>query len=194
MNVFLDTNAFYQYYGRDKLGMTINSKINAHRLNMFLNSDKNKVAISSITILEFLVHFENRPRIIKEVINFIKIKNIVIVPFGISNINSEILVQDFSGISDEVVKFRVEKYKRDKINAEAGFASLFLALLLKIYINFYLEREEKINSQFISLSDAERDKRKSELFGLLISDEIEKSLEQGASIFKKALKKRICNW
>ncbi|WP_425802371.1 hypothetical protein ACHOLT_15335 [Desulfitobacterium sp. Sab5] len=188
MNFILDTNAFYHYYGRKKLGLQVNEKVNLIRLNAILSSNNSIIAISTVTIIEFLVHFRDKPAIVKDVLRFVILRRINIIPFGISEFGIE-NVAELLRLSDATLKIRIDYYKKAKIKTESAFAATFLLLLLKVYINFYLEREEKINAEFRALPEKERDKRKSEVFGLLLSNDIEKSLKDCNSAFAKVLRK-----
>lgn len=188
MNLVLDTNAFYHYYGREKMGLSVNPKVNLMRFNTILSNQSNTIAISTITVSEFLVHFRDNPALIKNVLRFIVLRKINIIPFGITNFSIED-IPELIKIPDALIKIRIEKYKKEKIRTEAGFASIFILLLLKIYVNFYFEREERVNPEFKLLTEEERDGRKAEVFGFLLSDDIQGSLKRDISTFTKALRK-----
>lgn len=187
MNFLLDTNAFYYFYGREKLGLGKDPKVNVPRLNSILADQDNTNSLSTITIIEFMVFNREKPDLIKSLLHFLVLKRINIIPLGIL----EFTYDDISKLlklSEAALKIKSKDYLKIKINTEAGLATSSLLILLKIYVNFYLEREERNNPQFMALSERERDKRKSELFGFLLSNDIQDSLRIFHSAFTKALR------
>ena len=188
MNLLLDTNALYYYYGREKLELTKDPKVDITRLNTILEDQDNLVSISTITIIEFLVRYRKKLTLIKDVLRFLVIKRIDIIHLGIADF-SIYDIQKFIRASDSIIEMKLKSYLKEKIKIEAGFATSILLLLLKIYLNSYLEREERINIHFKALPERERNKRKSELLSLLLSNDIQESLKSCNSTFTKVLRK-----
>lgn len=77
--IYLDVNAFYWYFGREKLPMPYSSlKLNVEKFRSFLDSCDNK-SIPASVLMEMIVHFRNYPKIISEIISFCYEKNIKIL-------------------------------------------------------------------------------------------------------------------
>lgn len=125
---------------------------------------------------------------VRELLRFIINNKINIINLGISDIDIKELYK-LVNCSNALLKEYLKEYRRKKIATESGFAAVILMLQLKLYVNFYLEREERINVSFRNLSEDKKDKIKSNAFGILLSDNFEESLKELESIFKKVLQK-----
>jgi len=111
MNIVLDTNAFYAYIGPDNLGWPLCPKIKYKRLNTLLSNTSNYTMISSVSLYEFFVKFDDNPEIIKNGLNFLKrhIKSIINV--HTLRINNE-EINDILMLSNECIKIRIKEVQR----------------------------------------------------------------------------------
>lgn len=194
MKFVLDTNALYSLYGREKLGIDQNSRINETRLRNILSNSNHHTYVSTVTLHEIFTYLgkglnnsEDLDKI-RSLLQFIINKQINIINLGISDIQIKDLIT-LINFSNPLLKIRLKDYRNKKIITEAGFATVILMLQLKVYVNFYLEREEKVNELFRNLSENKRDKIKSDIVGILLSDNFKESLESLESKFKKVLRK-----
>ena len=69
---YLDANALYWYYGRDKLNMS-SSGVDAKKLADFLDTHEDK-SIPASVLIEVIVHFRKNPTVLSEIISFIQMK------------------------------------------------------------------------------------------------------------------------
>ena len=194
MNFILDTNALYSLYGREKLGMEQNSRINETRLRNILSNSNHHTYVSTVTLHEIFTYLgkdlnknEDLDKV-RDLLRFIINKQINIINLGISDIQIKDVITLINS-SNPSLKIHLKEYRKKKIITESGFATVILMLQLKIYVNFYLEREENVNEPFRNLSKNKRDKIKAVAFRILLSDNFKESLESLESIFKKVLRK-----
>lgn len=194
MKFLLDTNALYSLYGREKLGMAQNSRINETRLRNILSNSNHHIYVSTVTLHEIFTYLgkdlKNDQDLdkVRDLLRFIINKQINIINLGISDIDLKDLISLINS-GNSLLKIHLKDYRKEKIITEAGFATVILMLQLKLYVNFYLERQEEVNENFSNLSEDKMDKIKSDIFGILLSDNFEESLESLESIFKKVLRK-----
>lgn len=66
--IFLDANAFYSYYGRSKLGMTL-EPVDEERLKKYLEQQREKSLPTSVYI-EIMTHFRNNPKVLQYLLEF----------------------------------------------------------------------------------------------------------------------------
>ena len=76
--ICLDANAFYWYYGRDKLPLpTSVPKFDVNAMKRFLDARSDK-SLAASAYIEMLVHFRDKPKIMREIIKFREQKRIKI--------------------------------------------------------------------------------------------------------------------
>ena len=74
--IILDTNAFYWYVGRDKLGIPSTAPVDVNKLCFCLDNRYDKgLAVSSL--VEALVHFQQEPEKIEHIMHFIQDKQLM---------------------------------------------------------------------------------------------------------------------
>ena len=154
MNFYIDTNIFYEYYGRENLGDQINININHDRLYRMLHAENNKIFISSACVTEIITKFKESPEILKKMLKLIIDENIEIK-------NHAIVSYDFNDIFDLVIAEKIDSYKiskilESKIEAESSVGIVLCSFLLMVFLDFYLCREEARNKKYSSLPVDER--------------------------------------
>ncbi len=145
--LFLDANAFYWYFGRDKLGIHSEAQINENALCDFLNSHEKKSVPFSV-LLEVFTHFRSSPNKLKDIINFIIIKNIKIhnnIPF----LKGEHEALKYIPLMDDMgIKFYAEKLLKEKIKIEASFAVTFFEVVRLLYLQYAQEKYKLNDNQY----------------------------------------------
>ena len=187
MNFLLDTNAFYSFYGREKLGLPSNLQINEKRLRVLLTYKKNTIYISSITLFEILSLYYNDLDKIRKLLKFIIYKEeIHILNLGIDIIDySELILM--AELNDNLLREQLKKYIKKKVRAEAGLAASFLLLQLNLFLNFIFDKDELANETFKNLDTSTREHMKIEVFDNLLFNNTNKILETNTSKFSKVL-------
>lgn len=147
---FLDANALYWYFGREKLGLpTSISSIEQNAYRTALDKIQNK-AIPSSVFMEFVVHFRNQPEHIREVTQFLKSRNIRLYNnFVFWSIGSDEFMCYFTD-NDEGIEQRADALLQTKIDIEARFTLIFLKSVFLVYLDRYIET----TSQDINKTDA----------------------------------------
>lgn len=145
--LFLDANAFYWYFGREKLGLSSTAQINKTVLCNYLDSHDNK-SIPFSVFLEIFTHFRNNPNKLKDILNFITVKN-----FKIHN-NLPYLKEEYESLKfipimdDLSIKFYVEKLLKGKIKIEVSFAVTFFEVIRLLYLQYKQERYKLNDRQY----------------------------------------------
>lgn len=140
--IFLDANAFYWYYGRDKLGIPSPQKVDEVALRKFLDSRLDK-SIPASVYMEIITHFRNSPEKLTGIVSFIISKNLKIYNnYQNCNITSkELTYVSFMG-GTEILKY-ANIMKTKKIDIESSFAVLFFEIVRLLYLEY---RKENIAS------------------------------------------------
>lgn len=147
MRIVLDTNAFYTFIGEETLNIpTRNHKIKRNAFETLISNPNNEIAISSVTIYEFLVKFRDDIQVIRDVLLFINnnIEKIYIdptLPFDVDDLHELIILPDSS------LSAKICGYMEKKIDVEASFSSFFLGILVAQYTETYLKTNSDIQTQ-----------------------------------------------
>ena len=146
MRIVLDTNAFYAYYGEEKIGLQKNNKIKTGFIKI-LNTE-NEVCISGATVCECLVRFRNENvEKILEVLSFIANNNLkIIVCDYFPSMTSFNIVKLLEYTEDEL-RNSLNDYMELKVRIEAAFAMHFMGLLLVQYSLSYFDGAGFFKSQ-----------------------------------------------
>lgn len=133
--IFLDANAFYWYYGRDKLGIPSPQKVDEVALRRFLDMRKDKGLPSSV-YMEIITHFRDYPEKLKSIILFIKTKDIKIYNnYQKCCVTPDELTCTLFMSNSEICKY-ANLTKTKKIDIEINFAVLFLETVRLLYLEF----------------------------------------------------------
>lgn len=139
---FLDANAFYSFYGRNKLNSS-SYPVDEEALRTFL---KNKnVKLPTSVFIEIITHFRNDPRILKDIIRFRNLNQI-------SLYNN---IPDYCVTSDELTYISlfdeddIQRYANNllskKIEIECNFVTLFYEITRDLYAYYKLETEPTLS-------------------------------------------------
>lgn len=141
--LFLDANAFYWYFGREKLGIASTAKIDESALRDFLNCYEKKSIPFSI-FLEIFTHFRNSPVKLKDITNFLIRKNISIYN-NIPYLRMENNGLNFISLMDDLaIKRYADNLLKEKIKIEANFAATFFEVVRLLYLQ-YVQESYKLN-------------------------------------------------
>ncbi len=149
MAVFLDANAFYHYYGRDKLpGMATDMQVDIQKLRSVLDSEAEKYLVSS-AFIEIVTRFHNNVKIVLDIIAFISNKRILIAnvtQYQDLYIDSNEL-SPFVQAEEATKKQYIDKLISNKIDAEARFLVLFVLTILFMYLNYKVDMLSMISNE-----------------------------------------------
>lgn len=144
--IYLDVNAFYWYFGREKLPMPYSSlKLNVEKFRSFLDSCDNK-SIPTSVLMEMIVHFRNYPKIISEIISFCYEKNIKILNnshdfyFTTNELSSLHITKN-----DAILKQYAYKMLEKKMNVEINHTYVFLQVVSLLYADYYLKSNQSLS-------------------------------------------------
>ena len=183
-NIVIDTNVLYCIYGRKELNMWPNNKVNESRLHRILNN--NKVIVTSVTIVEIMSHFQDKPDLIMKLLNFIKERNFEIINCGIISYSQDDIIKLFSSSNYTLHTF-IRNAIKEKIYTESGFAASFLLVELQMFVNFYFERAEHYKPNFKQMQFEEKDKLKCFLFDTIFQKDKNYNLDILENDFRKIL-------
>lgn len=142
MKVVLDTNALYAFMGINK-----DPNIKQDKFRELLSNPSNKVTLSSVSIYEFLVKYENDVVAIRNGLSFITQHIDKVHTYG----NYLPLTDDVNSLlqySDEQIRKTVNSYKERKIEIESRFSALFLGYLLFQYtLSYFFEKHGEAESE-----------------------------------------------
>lgn len=167
--IYLDANAFYWYFGREKLFASPSvPKHDVEKLNRFLDARRDK-SIPATVFIEMIVHFRDNPETIMKIIRFREKKEIKIL----NNF------REYCFTPDELAALHIikedswfEQYAYSlldkKIEVEVRHAYTFLQIVSLLYADYYLK-------SFNSLNGETRDRILSYL-GKNLSDEMREDL------------------
>lgn len=134
MIYFLDTNALYWYYGREKLNMLSTDTVNVVKLRQVLDETPNK-ALALSAFIEAIVRFRKKPDILHELLCFLKDKKIKIhnnVPYCEFDSNEYSYVATFDTLA---LTNYAQKILVQKIEVETLFVKVFLHIMEMLYLN-----------------------------------------------------------
>ena len=143
--ICLDANAFYWYYGRERLHLTPSvPKIDVIALRSWLDGREDKCIPTSV-MLEMIVHFRNHPECIKQILSFQEEKGLRIYnnlkEYCFTNQELEVI-----GLMDiETIKNYSFNLLKKKIEIETNFSYVFLQMVSLLYANYYLKTYTSIN-------------------------------------------------
>lgn len=138
MIVVLDTNAFYQFMGEKILKKPVtNNKVKLDGFDELIYDPNHEIALSSVTIYEFLVHFRKDIPVIKDGLFFIKnnikkIYNDPSLPFTVRDIDLLLALSDYN------FSKKINSYMQEKIDMEASLSTFFFSLFIAQWTNNYL--------------------------------------------------------
>ena len=138
--IFLDANAFYWYFGREKLfAQPSTPKHDVEKLNGFLDGRTEKRIPASV-VMEIIVHFRDDPEKIKKLIRFREEKGITIH----NNFRDHCFTPDELTIlhlskANAVLTEYAYKLLDEKIEVEVKHTYVFLQIVSLLYANYYLE-------------------------------------------------------
>ena len=141
----LDANAFYWYYGRDKLNMSDSvPKLDVVNLKKFLNNCEDK-CITASALIEIFVHFRDTPDFLSNMIDFIY-KNHLRVHNNLPQYvfsDNELTFIKMASLKD--LNIYAYKLLDEKIKIESNFAFVFLEILTLLYANYHFKTNQKLD-------------------------------------------------
>ncbi len=136
MDIVLDTNAFYNYLGSEKLDLPVNPKVNRIRLNNLLSSGDYKIFLTAHTIYEIVMKFSNDLSKLRECISFMEHIQVNLFYKMNQYFNKDIFWELLS-CNDKELAHIVKKIIRDKIRIEAKHTVYFLFSLTSCFLFLY---------------------------------------------------------
>lgn len=185
MNFYIDTNIFYEYFGREYISDKINMKVNHNRLYRILHSSNNNVSISSASVTEIITKFMDNPLLLKKMLKFlidedIEIKNHAITSYEFKDIFN-------MAISEQMDSFMLKKILELKLEAESSIGIVLCSLLLMVFLDFYLSREENRNEKYANLPDVEKQRLNAFIQNSLLNDRVEMIFNADTKKVKKKI-------
>ena len=138
--IFLDANAFYWYYGREKLfAKPSTPRHDVEKLNRFLDARTDKRIPASV-FMEIIVHFRDDPDKLKKLIQFREDKNIMVYNNFCDHCFTpdELTILHLSKGNVALTKYAY-KLLDEKIVVEVKHSYVFLQIVSLLYANYYLE-------------------------------------------------------
>lgn len=137
--ICLDANAFYWYFGRDKLPMIQSvPKFDVSNMKAFLDM-RNDKSIAASAYMEMLVHFRDDPKTIREIIKFREKKQIKIY----NNLPERVFTPEeltlYSLMTDDDLRLYTNKLLEVKIEIETKFSYAFMQVVSILYANYCLK-------------------------------------------------------
>lgn len=135
----LDANAFYWYYGRDKLPLPPSvPKFDVSAMKNFLDARSDK-SLAASAYMEMLVHFRDKPNIMREIIKFREQKRIKIY----NNLPERVFTPDelslYMFMTDDALILYANKLLETKIEIETKFSYAFMQVVNTLYANYCLD-------------------------------------------------------
>lgn len=147
MKIVLDTNVFYVY-----MGISQDTHFKQDRFVKLVSDTNNLVVISTVTIYEFFLKYQNNIHKIHEGISFVA-KNIDQI-YKLDNIFPlEEEIQSMLKMSDDQIRDMVGIYRERKIEIESRFSVLFLGFLLFQYTLSYLLEKQTDGDETLRILD-----------------------------------------
>ncbi len=146
--IYLDANAFYWYFGREKLFASPSvAKHDVEKLNRFLDARRDK-SIPATVFIEMIVHFRDNPKLIMEIIKFREKKEIKILNnFREYCFSPDELTALHVTIDDSWLKEYAYNLLDKKIEVEVKHAYTFLQIVSLLYADYYLKSFELLNGE-----------------------------------------------
>lgn len=134
--IFLDANAFYSYFGRDRLGMT-STPVDEAVLTKFLEQ-RNDKSIPTSVYVEIVTHFRNSLDKLLEIIKFMRNKNLRLYNNIPDYIVDEVELTCVNMMSKEHLCNYARKLLCKKIEIESRFTLLFFEITKDLYTHYKL--------------------------------------------------------
>jgi len=188
MDILIDTNIFYEYYDRRNLDEPCSSKVNHIRLNSILNNPSNTIALGSVSIIEIMSKFRNKPDAIQDMIRFMLKKNIRCYFQGIYDFSENDLIM-ITKCKPYIVKKIASDYLKMKIEIEAEVGIAFCCFVLQFYLDFFFAREEMANNNFSNINQKEKLRLKAYIQKSLLNDKLSTHIEKEERGLRQKLRK-----
>lgn len=124
----LDTNALYNYIGRNELGLPNGIKVDKSYIKML---DNNIVILPSSTFLEVVIHFRNQFDKLQDIFYFLAEKKLKIIPNGTKQFSTEEL-EEFCKANNKTKIKIINDWLKIKVDTEVRVSYLFLLGLTMI--------------------------------------------------------------
>ncbi len=133
----LDANAIYNYYGREKLGLSNGVKYKKDRLTRLF--DSHKLFITPCVLLEVFTHFRNDINKLRDLLLFFLSKNINCLSIG-EVIIDQSFIDDFVKCNDNSIRSQMINDILDKkIKTETNIAYIYCASIAGILSIFIID-------------------------------------------------------
>lgn len=143
MIVIFDANAFYSYFGEDKLG-TVEGIPNVDRDKLKKELEKEKKYIASSAFIEILVRFKDDGNSLYQICKFMRRKNIGLLNNVYDRSNS-FSQKEFRYLLDHIRPDYLEKIAYKKIDAKASLESNYtIIFMLFIFSSLLLSKKNEI--------------------------------------------------
>ena len=137
--ICLDANAFYWYFGRDKLPLPESiPKFDVDKVKTFLDARKDK-SITASAYMEILVNFRDKPQTIRELTRFIEKKHIKIYNNLLNHVFKPRELSLCSLMNDYQLMHYANKLLETKIEIETEFSYVFMQVVGILYANHCLK-------------------------------------------------------
>ncbi len=168
MFIYLDANAFYTYYGREKLGMSANTKLNHEKFVKQMDIAAHKVLPTSV-LIEMAVYLRDDYNKWLDIQKFILIKDFQFVHTGtVKSLSDSDIYPLLLAIDKVSHKHLVDNYVKVKIDEEASNIYILLTIIMMEYFRsimnekygqsadedwvlFFKAVENNLRKQFIEL-------------------------------------------
>lgn len=149
--VALDANALYWYYGREKLGIGADRKIDIDKFRAFLDND-NTLILPSSALIEAIVFLKEQPKKIQSLIKFCADKRIKIYNVPICHCFSQDELERIQILNDCKLKGYVKNIVGKKIDTETRHIYVFAEIVVLLFTSYYLNssiRFSELNKEAI---------------------------------------------
>lgn len=137
--ICIDANAFYWYYGRDKLPLpTSVPKFDVSKFKSFYDSKQSK-SISASAFLEIIVHFRSQPEVIRAILKFREQKRIKIYNNLSEYVFTPDLLQCYHFMDNKALSIYANELLAIKIDIETKFSYAFMQIVSIVYANYCLD-------------------------------------------------------
>lgn len=178
MNIVFDANAFYAYYGREKLGLDPITMIDEDKFIKEMN-DIEKKYIATSSFIEILVRFKDEEKKLYRILKFIKQKNIGLFN-NVMNETNYFSQKNFKHLLDNLNPSYLQKVAylkiESKVYLESNYTIVFILFILcsillseknKIEVTNYLLNNQKFD-------DLETENKKDKIREILVTDFLER--------------------
>ena len=144
--ICLDANAFYWYYGRDKLPLPESvAKFDTNKAIAFIEAAGQKSIVAS-AFMEMIVHFRDNPETIKKIMLFREEKHLQIY----NNLREYCFTPDelslYHLFDNNACKQYAYKLLNVKIDIETKFSVVFLQTVSLLYAKYYMDLSSAFNA------------------------------------------------